>query len=236
MKKPLEEYLNEGYTFEVEYEAGGDSINYIKYKILKDNEITDIKMNDNKAYKLLEKITNLINKPIHCISYDDYIGETVKISTYKENKNVVIDIKVASEYLKIITVNIQITKETIQKDLWIKELFKTFLMKFVEKNNKPRNLWCLLSLYNNDLELYNNVLNSNFLILNFSLYLSLYQKELFEEYMKNKIKVNEDDYIHIKLIEDFNAIIEIYDNIIEENKYQIKLDKKKKLKLKTIKL
>ncbi len=106
-KKKLEtikDYLDNGYYLEIEYSAGGDSLNGYSVELIneKDRDLR-IKITENE-YEIMESLLALADKEIHEVSGDEYMGEHVVVTFRKTDENLyTATVNITEEFIKDVT-------------------------------------------------------------------------------------------------------------------------------------
>ncbi len=202
-RKSLMDYLNDGCTFYLEYEAGGDSVDYVKYKIANKGELIKSGLDDGISNDLLYMITELANKDIFEVSDGEYLGEHVSFELYKYTcDDFILNINITSTYNNFNEAFIKLNlNNELHKKIFI-DFANQYFENFYKDKEKVKHVWCLCSLYANDEELYNKILLSNhhdveFEIKNYDYFYELLHAET--EYSSDDI--DSDDYCYYKLDE-----------------------------------
>lgn len=216
-KKSLMDYLNDGCTFYLEYEAGGDSVNYVKYEIANKGELIKSKLDDSISDDLLYMITELANKNICEVSDGEYLGECVNFELYKYTcDDFILNINIISTYNNFIDAYIKLDlNNELHKKIFI-DFVNQYFENLYKNNENVKRVWCLCSLYANDEELYNKILLSNHHDVEFEIknYGHLY--ELLDTHTKySSDDIDSDDYCYYKLDEHLHLTLNMWIKVTE---------------------
>ncbi|MEM5878780.1 MAG: hypothetical protein QXF12_07945 [Candidatus Aenigmatarchaeota archaeon] len=211
-KKSLMDYLNDGCIFYLEYEAGGDSVNYISYEIQNKGKVIKSGLDDKISDDLLYMITELANTTIYDDTDGDYLGEHVNFKLYKNTcDEFILNINRTSTYNNFIDAYIKFNlNNELHKKIFI-DFVNQYFENLYENNKNVKYVWCLCSLYANDEELYDKILLSNhhdveFEIKNYDYFYELLDAET--EYSSDDI--DKTDYFYYKLGENINLVLNMW--------------------------
>jgi hypothetical protein len=222
-KKSLMDYLNDGCTFYLEYEAGGDSVSYVKYEIVNKGELIKSGLDDGISEDLLYMIAELANKDIHENSDGEYLGECVNFELYKDTcDDFILNINITSIYNNFNDAYIKLDlNNELHKKIFI-DFVNQYFEDFYKNKENVKHLWCLCSLYANDEELYNKILLSNhhdveFEIKNYGYFYELLDAET--EYSSDDI--DSDGYCYYKLDEHLHLTLNMWMKYHENESYSL---------------